>query len=413
MRDPKRRVDTLREKLSDGERGGGKVDHNALLEFSDRMKLQRERWGWFRHEKLLRHCTRMSEEVEDVDIVDAFDDRDTAEHIVTWIHDTYDIDETPETNQNYRQAIRTFGEVLTEEDGIPPSLNWISTTLPSSYDPSPDPAEMLDWNEDIVSMLEAARNPRDTAAIALQFDAGLRGGELYDLTVGAITESDHSYLVRVDGKTGERSVPIIQSIPYVTDWLGKHPGRDDADIPLWCRLDRPEQLSYRSFLDMFKDPAERAGVEKSVTPTNFRKSNATWLAKQGANAALIEDRQGRTRGSDKVLRYVAQFGEDAETAYAQLHGIEVDEESEGGSIAPVECPRCHERNPRHEPACVFCGQALSHEAAAEAVEQKRRAQETLAKLDPETANEVLDTVNLLTDPEVRAQLQALAGNGHD
>jgi hypothetical protein len=35
------------------------------------------------------------------------------------------------------------------------------------------------------------------------------------------------------------------------------------------------------------------------------------------NAALIEDRQGRDRGSKAVTRYVAQFGDEAEAQYAE------------------------------------------------------------------------------------------------
>jgi integrase len=59
---------------------------------------------------------------------------------------------------------------------------------------------MLDWEEDVLPMIEAAQNSRDAAAIALQFDAGLRGGEFEDLTVGDITDNKHGLQITVDGK---------------------------------------------------------------------------------------------------------------------------------------------------------------------------------------------------------------------
>lgn len=37
---------------------------------------------------------------------------------------------------------------------------------------------MLGWEEDVIPIIDETRNARDAAALALQFDAGLRGGEL-------------------------------------------------------------------------------------------------------------------------------------------------------------------------------------------------------------------------------------------
>lgn len=298
--DPQRQVEVLREKLDSGERGGCDPDRAALLEFSDRLSLLRETYGWYRHRKLLRHNVRMAE-LAPARLVDATDDRDAAEEIVRWIHGEYDLDDTPETNQNYRIALRMFGKRLAEDDEVPDPLSWISTTLPSNYDPMPDPAEMLRWDTDIQAMLDECRNPRDKAAIAIQFDAGLRGGELEDLTIGDISDTETGLRVSVDGKTGQRSIDLIPSVPYVTRWLTEHPRRDDRSALLWCNLSDGSEISYRSYLKMFKNPGKRADITKPVTPTAFRKSNASWLARQGASQTLIEDRQGRKRGDRKSV----------------------------------------------------------------------------------------------------------------
>jgi len=365
MRNPEAEVAALRGKLQAGERGGTDRDRDVLLAFSDELELMRETYSHYRHIKLLRHCTRMAEEC-DAALADALTDREAAEAIVRWIHREYDLEETPETNQNYRVALRVFGRRVTETgvdgpESPPASLDWIKSTLPRDYDPSPDPAEMLVWEPDIETLLDATKNSRDAAAIALQFDAGLRGGELYELRRGDLTDATHGLTVRVDGKTGQRSVDLIPSTPFVNRWLTDHPGGHDD--PLWCKLESPAELSYQMFLNMFKRPARRAGIEKPVTPTNLRKSNLAWLAKQGMNARYIERRQGRAAGSDAVARYVGIFDEDVGDEYARLMGLEVAEDDTQGDLAPLACPRCDRETPRDEDRCVWCGQAVTPDAA--------------------------------------------------
>jgi integrase len=406
MVDPEQGVKTLREKL---ETGGRDIDNDrdreVLLEFLDEMQLMRETYGYHRQAKLLRHCVRISEYAP-ASLADALEDRAAAEDIVRWIHREYDLQETPETNQNYRVALRVFGRRVDDEygDDPPPSVDWINSTLPRDYDPSPDPSEMLRWEDDVEPMLDACRNPRDEAAIALQFDAGLRGGELYDLTVSDISETTHGLSVRVDGKTGQRSVDLIPSTPHINRWLSDHPGgRND---PLWSTLSSPDQLSYNAYLDMFKRPAKRAELDKDVTPTAFRKANLAWLCRQGMNARHIERRQGRAHGSDAVARYTAIFDDDVGDEYAQLMGLKVEDEDDGNEFAPVTCPRCDRESPKREDRCMWCGQALSAAAATEAADQDADMMEAIAE-NPDIADRIIDLKETFEDvPGVRIAFES-------
>lgn len=391
MKDIRKEVDTLRQRIQNGQRGGeNKSDRDLLIAFSDRLDLLREEYSDSRHIKLLRHCTRMAE--HGGSLHDALHDKESAEEIVRWIHREY---KNEETNRDYRVALRVFGrrvadevDVETNSDDIPKSLGFVSSKTSRSYDPTPDPAEMLYLKEDVRPMIESAQNPRDAALMSVQFETGLRGGELYDLTVGDVSDSKHGYRLRVDGKTGERSVSLVAdfSVPRLQRWLAEHPNRNDPDAPLWSKLNKPERYSYQRFLQCFEECAERAGVNKPTTPTNFRKSNATWLAKnRDANAALIEDRQGRVRGSEAVARYIAQFGDDTEAQYARLQGKDV-EADEPDELAPVKCPRCSRETPREESFCMWCDQALEH-GAVDDLEQKEKEHRqellTFAKDNPE------------------------------
>lgn len=358
MSQPRSKIESLRERIQDSSDLSEK-DCEILLQFSDQLFLLKSEYTDYRHEKLLRHCTRMAEEVGG--LANALDEKDAAEDIVRWINRNYD---NEYTNHDYRTALRVFGNRVTDSEGIPDSLEWIPSGTSNSHDPVPNPADMLKWEEDVIPMIESCRNSRDKALLAVAFDSGARSGELQDITVGDINDHRNGLQVMFDGKTGQRSVTLIPSVPYIQRWLSDHPASEDGDAPLWSKLDSADDISYRLYLDIFKRAGRNAEISKPTTPTNFRKSNATHLAEQGHNEALINDRQGRSRGSDATAHYVARFGGRAEDEYARAQGVEVDEE-EPEPIGPVKCPRCGNDTPRHEPACVHCQQALNHGAVQE------------------------------------------------
>jgi integrase len=400
MLDADERVDALRDRLEAGERGGCEHDRELLLEFSDEMFFLREEYGDNRHEKLLRHCIIVSEDAGPLEPL--LGDTDAVKDTVRWIHQEYD---NPETNRDYRVALRVFGKRVTDGDEVPDSLDIVSAKTPRDYDPSPKSSDLLRWEEDVKPMVDAAQNPRDKAAIALQMDAGLRGeSELYGLTRGALASSPEALRVVVDGKTGEREVALVPSTPHVSRWLDEHPS-DDPDAPLWCRLGTADRPSYPMFLKMFKEPARRAGVSKRVTPTILRKSNATWLARMGANAHLIEDRQGRKRGSDAVARYVATFGgEDATTQYRALHGEDVERET-AEDHAPIECERCGKENPADSGLCMWCGQATDPVAANAINRAQTAAYQGRVATDDETRQMAIDELfdAMMEHPKFRAK----------
>lgn len=364
-------------------------DQTALQAFDDALGLQRQDVGLYRHLKLLRHCVIIAEQCGNLSA--SLESREAAETIVRWIHDTYD---NAETNQDYRVALKGFGRRLADEGGDPPdSLDWISSNTSNDHDPTPDPGDMLEWEGDIQPMLDAALNPRDRAAIALQWDAGLRGYEFKDLTVGSLTDHKHGLQVTVNGKTGQRTVTLIPSVPYVQRWLTEHPRGDDSDAALWCSLTSGEEISYSMKVRMLKDPGRRAGVGKPLTPTNFRKSSASHLASRGMNQAHIEDHHGWVRGSKVAARYVSVFSEDADRELAKLHGIDV-ESDEPDRVAPVACPRCNELTPADRPFCMHCNQTLDREMM-ELVSEVTSAFERLM-VESDDADERLDALRAKT-----------------
>lgn len=411
---PDRGLDRLRDQLADGERDVTERDAELLLAFDDRLRLLPSEYSTERREKLLRHGVKVAESDAGT-LAAALHDRDAAEDLVRWVHDTHDPEETPETNKDYRIALRMIGKRLvehgavdtaTDDSGIPESLAWIPSTTSRSYDPRPDPSEMLDWEDDVKAMIAATMNSRDAALIATAFDAGARSGELLDLSVGDVSDTRHGLKISVDGRKGQRSVMLITAVPYLSRWLDDHPRSDDPTAPLWCKLRSGDEISYQMARKIPRQAAEHADVKKPVTFTNFRKSSASFLASRGVNQAVLEDHHGWVRGSTVAARYVSVFSEASDREIARAHGVDVTED-EPDPIAAVTCPRCERETPRDEQFCMWCHQAIEHGAVDEIERQqetKRRELLALAKDNPELLDRLEDVEPFIEavggDPDV-------------
>ncbi|MHC3379013.1 tyrosine-type recombinase/integrase [Haloarcula sp. H-GB5] len=312
-------------------------------------------------------------EMHDATLTGALEDRDAAGEIVEWIHENYP---NEETNRDMRNALRVFGKVLASDDPTskaaspPPSIDQISATTSETYDPLPNASEMIAW-EEVKTMCEHPKtNARDAALIALAWDAGPRSGELEELRVGDVFDHDVGQKVRIeDGKTGTRHPTITNAVPYLRQWLNQHPATDssgdpeDPAAPMWSKLKTAESISYRQFRDVFKNAAERVGLEKPDTPTNFRKSSASHLASKGVSQAHLEKRYGWERGSDAAARYIRVFGEDADKELIEARGMDVEIE-EDEPDGPKECVRCRRLIDREAEKCDVCGAIQDEERAA-------------------------------------------------
>lgn len=379
-------------------------DAEKLLEFSRQIDLLNSEYGDYRHLKLLRHCVIVAEEVGG--LAEALKERHFAEEILLWINTERSPPEySEETNQDYRVAVRIFGKRVLKMDEVPASLSWIPTGTSNSYDPSPSRSDMLEWDEVQTMAVEGTTNQRDKALITVDYELGARGEAMHEVRMGQVNDADHGMQIALDGKQGEHSVTLINSVPYLQKWLNMHPAPEDDEAFLWCNLDdSSDNASYQTFLERFKKAGRRAEIKKPVTPTNFRKSNTCWLAEQGANESFINDRQGRTPTSDHARRYIAEFGPESENnQYAQMQGKEVETEKTTDRM-PLTCPRCDKETPRDEPFCVWCHQAMEPDAVEELEKKESEQRRELLRIAKENP-ELLDAVE-----EIEPLIETLGGD---
>jgi|SRR5262245_12888995 len=153
--------------------------------------------------------------------------------------------------------------------------------------------------EEVLLLLESAPGPRDKAALAVAYGAGLRVSEVVNLKVSDI-DSERMVLRIEQGKgkkdrngmLSPRLLEVLREwwlIGQPTTWL--FPGRDPL-LPITAK-----QI-YRAV----RNTAEDVGIKKRVSPHTLRHSFATHLLEQGVDIRLIQVALGHSK-LDTTARY--------------------------------------------------------------------------------------------------------------
>jgi integrase/recombinase XerD len=139
----------------------------------------------------------------------------------------------------------------------------------SSYKPSD-----LWSQEDDLLFLKWVTNKRDRCYHTMSRDLSARPHEILNLKIKDIVfkiAGNKQYAeVLVNGKTGIRPIPLIQSIPYVKEWLSNHPNRNNSNSPLFIGLAKNsmgKQLTVHSIHGIYKDYKEKFFPKLLADPT--------------------------------------------------------------------------------------------------------------------------------------------------
>ena len=104
------------------------------------------------------------------------------------------------------------------------------------------PTDLWTPGDDLL-FLKWCPNKRDRCYFAISRDLSARPHEILDLKIKDIVfkqaGGNKQYAeVLVNGKTGTRHLPLIDSLPYVKDWLDHHPQRNNRNAYLICSMYR-------------------------------------------------------------------------------------------------------------------------------------------------------------------------------
>ena len=103
------------------------------------------------------------------------------------------------------------------------------------------PSDMWTQEDDLL-FLKYCQNKRDRCYHMIARDSSCRPHEILKIRIKDIVfkmVGERQYAeVLVNGKTGQRHIPLINSIPYMKDWLDAHPQSSNENAALICGLGR-------------------------------------------------------------------------------------------------------------------------------------------------------------------------------
>jgi integrase len=232
-------------------------------------------------------------------------------NLVVRIMQEYSGDSGQETNTTYdhKKILKIFfrwlklGSRSKEDVQDPPELKGIK--LKKVKDKIV--RENLVTEDDRTKLLLACKeNLRDKAFIDCHSEAGTRPGEILSLKIKHVHSDNYGTIIKVDGKTGARTIRLIRSTPNLAAWMNAHPQRNNPEAPLWIELSKNKlgrQLTYFAAYQMIRRRCSQANLPKRVYLNLFRHSEATETAKY-LTEAQMKKRHGWSQDSKMPGRYV-------------------------------------------------------------------------------------------------------------
>jgi integrase/DNA-binding protein H-NS len=341
-----------------------------------------------------------------------------------------------------RQDIIIYLNRFRKEESIDPTHKWIGTyntnliniikffrwlynpNLEPTKRPKPDvvqnlakfrrgeisgykPSDM--WNaEDNLLFLKYCPNPRDRCYHAMEVDTGARPHELLKLRIKDVEfingDGDNGSGGRyakivVNGKTGERALPLVDSIPYVTQWISNHPQGGNREAILLPNLQTAKAIQASTMLKVYKNyrsyftsllssenvPEEdkkkiRNLLKKRWNPYVHRHSAITEKSGLLSSDAKLRQYAVWTPRSNMHYKYVHFGGGESMKDLLRIKGIIKDEKQSINILQPKTCPHCREPNKPDVQFCFKCNFVMSFEAYHKTMEETQRKDQELQAL---------------------------------
>jgi integrase/recombinase XerD len=202
--------------------------------------------------------------------------------------------------------------------------------------------------EDDLLFLKYCPSKRDRCYHAISRDLSCRPAEILDLRIKDVhfkVVGNYQYAeVLVNGKTGSRPIPLINSIPYLKDWLDDHPQRGNPNaflIPSFQRRNYGRRMSgvglhkiyckhYRRefFPKLLEDPSippeDKHKIQELLKkPFNpyIRRHSALTEKSKILKEHVLRQHSGWSPRSQMHLKYLHYFGNESSESLLQAYGI--------------------------------------------------------------------------------------------
>jgi integrase/recombinase XerD len=232
-----------------------------------------------------------------------------------------------------------------------------------------------------------------------------------DIVFKTITSNNNNYQyaeVLVNGKTGSRHLLLINSIPYVKDWLdhehpqptnpngiflcgfGKSLGRVLQTSSLRQVYEKYKQELFPKLLDSPNVPAEDKTKIKELLkkPWNpyIRRHSAITEKSLILKESVLRQHCGWSGLSDMSQKYLHYFGNESNESLLEAYGIISKDKHLTDVLRPKQCPNCNEPNKPDSKFCTKCRMVLTYDAYNETVEEKQQKDNDLQSVKERMAS---------------------------
>jgi integrase/recombinase XerD len=257
------------------------------------------------------------------------------------------------------------------------------------------PSDLWTQQDDLL-FLKYCPTKREKCYHAISRDSSCRPHEILKLKIRDIafkTTGNYQYAeALVNGKTGSRPIPLIDSIPYLKDYLDHgHPQPTNPNSPLICgtgkglgrhikatRIARiysdykkqifPKLLESPNVLPEDK-PRIKELLKKPWNPY-IRRHSALTEKSTILKEHVLRQHAGWTPGSQMHLKYLHYFGNESNESLLEAYGI-VASGQQIDQLRPKQCPNCSEPNKPDSKFCNKCRMVLSYDAYSETLEKQK------------------------------------------
>ncbi len=257
--------------------------------------------------------------------------------------------------------------------------------------------------------LEHCPSKRDRAFLSMAMDTSCRPHELLNLKIEDIqfkrsSDGSKQYAeTTINGKTGQRTVPLINSIPYIKERLLDHPFGKNKKYWIFIsqgknsfgkKLTRDGLLKH--FQKYYRDKyypqltlnetiseGDRAHIKNLLTkPWNLYIFRHTALTEKSKilSEHMLRNHAGWSTTSKMPQVYIHHLGSASSKHLLQAFGLEkpydIDLENNLNSKI-INCPNCNEPNKIENKFCFKCKMVLSYESYNTLVAQDNQKISTL------------------------------------
>jgi integrase/recombinase XerD len=254
------------------------------------------------------------------------------------------------------------------------------------------------WTQlDDLLFLKYCPTKREKCYHAMSRDSSCRPHEILKLKIRDIafkTTGNYQYAeALVNGKTGSRPIPLIDSIPYLKDYLDhEHPQPTNPNSPLICgtgkglgrhiKATRIARIYSEYKKQIFPKLLESPNVLPEDKPKIKDLLKKPWNPYIRRHSALTEkstilkehvlrQHAGWTPGSQMHLKYLHYFGNESNESLLEAYGI-IASGQQIDQLRPKQCPNCSEPNKPDSKFCAKCRMVLSYDAYNETLESQKQ-----------------------------------------